>query len=264
MWNVDLALAHRLAEEAAGISLSLFRRDLRQWSKPDGSLATNADIAVERTLRKRLRLARPDDAVLGEEEGQTGAGPRRWIVDAIDGTIDFAAGRPEWGTLIALEFDGRVVLGICDQPANRRRYWAVRGGGAFCADAASTQPRALKVSGRGDLASARSYVPPAEWQPDDRARRGAEALSAATTPSSLVDHPALQLAAGGYEIVVFYLAGPWDLAAPSIIVEEAGGRFTDLDGRRDLFGGTAVFSNGRLHDEALRLVSTALPGVSRI
>jgi histidinol-phosphatase len=250
----DLALAHRLADAAAAVSLAYFRRELHSWSKTDGSLATEADVAVEDTLRTCLDRERTGDAVLGEERGQIGSSGRRWIVDGIDGTVDFAAGRPDWGTLIALEVDGRVVCGVCDQPAHQRRYWATRGEGAFCSQGGS-RPRALRVSAVDDLPAARSYVPPAQWLPDERAHRLAAILAGATRQEPQLDHPALQVAAGGYDVAVFLLAGPWDLAAPALIVEEAGGRFSDLAGRWDLTSGTAVFSNGGVHEAILRLVS---------
>jgi len=257
--DADLDLAHRLADAAAEISMSHFGRDIRRWSKADGSLATEADVAVEDAMRARLSRERPDDAVLGEERGGSGRGHRRWIVDGIDGTNEFAGGSPDWGTLIALESDGRVVLGVCDQPAHRRRYWAVKGGGAFRSASAAGAAQRLHVSPVNHLAGARSYVPPPEWLPDERARRVARAVTAATTPEPHVDHPALQVAAGGYDLVIFCLAGPWDLAAPSIIVEEAGGRFSDLDGHACLTSGHALFSNGLLHEEVLRLLADAPP-----
>jgi histidinol-phosphatase len=252
--NSDLALGHRLADAAAVVSLSYFRRELRGWSKADGSLATEADVAVEDELRARLRVERPSDAVLGEERGETGSGARRWIIDGIDGSVDFATGTPDWGTLIALEVDGHVVIGVCDQPAHGRRYWAAKGGGAFASSASLQSPRSLSVSTIGDLRAARSYLPPAKWLPDEQAHAVADTLATATKPEPHIDHPALQVAAGGYELAVFLLAGPWDLAAPALIVEEAGGRFTDLRGRNDLTSGTAVFTNGLLHDDVLRLV----------
>jgi histidinol-phosphatase len=252
--DADLDLAHRLADAAAEISMAHFGREIRRWAKEDGSLATEADVAVEDALRARLSGERPDDAVLGEERGESGRGRRRWIVDGIDGTKEFAGGSPDWGTLIALEIDGRVVMGVCDQPAHQRRYWAVRGYGAFRALRAGT-PQPLRVSQADRLDRARSYVPPPEWLPDNRARRIAHAIAAVTKPESHVDHPALQLAAGGYELVIFCLAGPWDLAAPSIIVEEAGGRYSDLGGRASLVSGHALFSNGALHEETLQLVA---------
>jgi histidinol-phosphatase len=260
--DADLALGHRLADAAGAASLSYFGQDLRRWSKADGSLATNADVAVEDELRARLRVERPTDAVLGEERGQTGTAARRWIIDGIDGTVDFAAGRAEWGSLIALEVDGRVVLAVCDQPAKKRRHWAVRGRGAFCSRTPFTTPSELRVSTVRDLRSARSYVPPPQWLPDDRARRVAAAVAHATTPAPQVDHPAFQVAGGGYEVAVFLLAGPWDLAGPSLIVEEAGGTFTDIGGRIDLSGGTAVFSNGVLHDEILQLIGRSASSFS--
>jgi histidinol-phosphatase len=252
--NADLALGHRLADVAAVVSLSYFRRELRRWSKADGSLATEADVAVEDELRARLRVERPGDAVLAEERGETGSSTRRWIIDGIDGTVDFAAGAPDWGTLIALEVDGHVVIGVCDQPAHGRRYWAAKGSGAFTSFASRQSERSLSVSTVGDLRVARSYLPPAQWLPDEQAHAVADTLATATKPEPHIDHPALQVAAGGYELAVFLMAGPWDLAAPSLIVEEAGGRFTDLRGRNDLTSGTAVFTNGRLHDDVLRLV----------
>src|SRR5207249_5144898 len=158
----DLAFGHRLADAAASVSLSYFRRELKSWSKDDGSLATEADLAVEDALRARLGIERPGDAILGEERGETGSSRRRWILDGIDGTVDFAAGRSDWSTLVALEVDGRVVVSVCDQPAHQRRYCAVRGHGAFCSTAASA-PLRLRVSPLRELRSARSYVPPPEW-----------------------------------------------------------------------------------------------------
>ena len=251
----DLSLGHNLADAASGIALSFFRREFRRWSKDDGSLATEVDLAIEDELRSRLATARPGDAMLGEERGQTGESSRRWIVDGIDGTADFAAGTLDWGTLIALEVDGDVVVGVCDLPAHGRRYWAVRGGGAFRADGSIETGRRIGVSAGRDLRMARSYVPPEEWLPDARARAIASSLASATKPEPQQDHPALQVAAGSYELAVFLSAGPWDLAAPALIVQEAGGRFTDISGRLDLNSGTAIFSNGHLHDELLRIVA---------
>ena len=251
----DLRLATRLAAAAASVSLSYFQRGLRRWSKPDGSLVTEADIAVETELRSQLRVARPDDAVLGEEQGQTGAGSRRWILDAIDGTVDFAAGNIGWGTLIALEVDGRIVVSVCDAPARKRRYWATRGDSAFCSDDGAV--RALRVTATLNLRDARTYIPPDRYQPDEQSRRVAAVLIHANRALPPSDHPALQVAARGYDVAVFLTGGPWDVAAPSLVVEEAGGRFTDLAGRNDFTTGAGVFSNGHLHDAILGLVSAA-------
>ena len=259
-YDSDLAFAHHLADVAAAVSLSYFRRELRSWSKHDGSLATEADMAVEDTLRSCVGRDRPGDAVLGEERGQTGSGPRRWIIDGIDGTVDFAAGQPDWGTLIALEVEGHVVCGVCDQPAHNRRYWATKGGGAFCSQRPALSRNVLRVSAVDELSASRSYVPPAQWLPDERAHRIAEGIAEATRQEPHIDHPALQVAVGSYELAVFLIAGPWDLAAPALIVEEAGGRFTDIEGRSDVTAGTAVFSNGRVHEAVLRLIAETIGG----
>ena len=253
-FDADLALAMRLADAARERSLFYFRRELQQWSKGDGSLATEADLAVEDELRGRLAVERPGDAVLGEERGQTGESTRCWIIDGIDGTIDFAAGEPDWGTLIALEVDGQVLLGVCDQPVHQRRYWAVRGGGAFCVGDGGSIPIRLQASTHAVLATARSYLPPPHWVPDDTSQTIGNALKAATRPEPHGNHPALQVAQGGYEFAMFFLMGPWDIAAPALIVQEAGGRFSDFSGRFSIRSGSAVFSNGVLHDDVLALV----------
>jgi histidinol-phosphatase len=253
--DADLALAHRLADLAGTMSLSFFRRNPRQWSKADGSVATEADLAVEDALRACIDDERPGDAVLGEECGLTGSGARRWIVDAIDGTDEFVAGTQEWAVLIALEIDGRVSVGVCDQPAYGRRYWATRGGGAFRRLAPRGGAEPLRVSTTGILQTARSYVPPPQWIPGPEAQAVASALAAATRPVPNQDHPALQIAAARSDLAVYLMAGPWDLAAPALLVEEAGGRFTDLNGQYDLASGTAMFSNGLVHDDALAVVA---------
>ena len=256
--EADLALAHRLADAARAVSLARFRGELQRRQKADGSLVTDADEAVEDTIREQLRRERPADAMLGEERGQTGEGARRWIVDGIDGTQSFAAGTPHWGTLIALEIDGEIAVGVCDAAPLDRRYWASRGGGAFRADRGAAATR-LSVTATSDLAAAASLVPLPEWQRDAAARAAAAALVEATRRTQPTDHPALAVAAGAADLAVFFLAGPWDLAAPSIVVEEAGGRFTDLAGRHAVAGRGAVFSNGRVHDAALALTTPHFP-----
>ncbi|WP_433534585.1 inositol monophosphatase family protein [Micromonospora sp. CA-249363] len=132
----DLLLAHRAALAGAAVGLKYFATlaQLPRELKSDGSVVTEADRAVEAAIRKVLADARPDDAVLGEEEGQSGRGSRRWIVDPIDGTALFIAGDDRWLVLVALEEAGEVVVGVAAVPAQGSIWWAQRGGGAFRAD----------------------------------------------------------------------------------------------------------------------------------
>lgn len=248
----DLALARSLADEARAISLAAFRGRFEKRRKADGSIVTSADEAVERAIRARLGRERPDDAMLGEEFGETGSGPRRWIVDAIDGTASFAAGGEQWGTLIALEIDGTVAVGVCDMAPIDRCYFAASRHGAFLAER-GREPAQLRVSLTGDLGSARCFVPGPEWTRGPDRMRGA-ALAARTQIFETGDHPALRVAAGEIEAAVFFMGGPWDVAAPSIVVREAGGRFGDLHGGRSIARGGGLFSNGAVHDAALAVV----------
>lgn len=217
---------------------------------------TDADEAVEDALRAMLATDRPGDSVLGEERGLTGLSERRWIIDGIDGTDSFAAGRSEWGTLIALQVDGDVVVGVADAPVFGRRFWATRGGGTYAATDEERTPLRLGVNRGVDIHQCRVIVPPLSWCRDDRDVAAANRVAMATRPAAPTEHPAIQVAMGGCEAAIFFRTGPWDIAAPALIVEEAGGKFTDLDGHRRLDSGCAVYSNGLIHDELLRLLSS--------
>ena len=250
----DLALAHQLADAAAQVTLSFWRKDPERWTKADGSLATEADLATEDRLRAMLAESRPGDAVLGEERGQSGSSRRRWILDGIDGTVAFAAGEVDWGTLIALEVDDVVVVGMCVSPARHLRTWAVRGGGAWARRDGEAAAR-ITVSRTADLASARTYLPPAHYVPDASARQMAEAVEARSGTGGFPYHPATELASGRGDAAVLFTGGVWDIAAPALIVTEAGGRFTTVTGDTRLDAGSAVYSNGLLHDEILALLA---------
>ena len=144
--SADLALAQQLADAARSVTMPRFRGTFASRNKADGSLVTEVDEAVEDAIRAIVARERPRDAFLGEERGETGSGPRRWIVDAIDGTLSFAAGTTGWGTLIALEIDGRVAVGVCEMSPIGKRYWASRGGGAYVSRGGAPSVR-LEVSG---------------------------------------------------------------------------------------------------------------------
>ncbi|HNJ79722.1 MAG TPA: inositol monophosphatase family protein, partial [Marmoricola sp.] len=128
----DLRLAHVLADDADSLSQSRFRAlDLHVMSKPDLTPVTDADRSVEEGIRRTLAKTRPRDSVLGEEEGVTGHSSRQWVIDPIDGTKNYVRGVPVWATLISLMVDNEVVVGVVSAPQLNRRWWAMKGGGAF-------------------------------------------------------------------------------------------------------------------------------------
>jgi histidinol-phosphatase len=224
--------------------------DLAVETKPDLTPVSEADRAVEVALRRRLAEERPDHGVLGEELGDTaGAGGWRWLVDPIDGTKNYVRGIPVWGTLLALQHHGRTVVGVVSAPALGRRWWAARGGGAF----ADGDP--IRVSAVADLADAcLSYD---EVVAFDRLGLADAFLALGRRVwrvrgySDFWAH--MLVAEGAVDVAVHAEPGVhlWDLAPLKIIVEEAGGRFTDLTGEVTDNGGSAVASNGLLHDEVL-------------
>jgi histidinol-phosphatase len=252
----DLCLALRAADLADGVSMGVFTgAPLRYDTKVDGTPVTAADAAVEAIIRETLITERPGDVVLGEETGGWWAGTRRWIVDGIDGTANFAAGSTAWGTLIALEEDGAIAIGVASNPAKGARWWAARTLGAWT-EMDGAPPRQLQVSTTEQLTDARVVVhPPARgsgWASSVAAMVGARA-----TVIDLSDHPGLMVACGDADAAVLVGGAPWDHAALTVIVEEAGGRFTDhLGGRRIDIGG-AILSNLCLHDELLTISKNA-------
>lgn len=245
--SADLELALRLADAADAISLSGFRSGLAVETKPDATPVTEADRRVERELRRILADERPDDAVLGEEQGATGTSGRRWLIDPIDGTRNFSRGIPVWATLVALEDDGAVRLGVVSAPALRRRWWAERGTGAL-ADGERIHVSAVLRVGDAVLSVALEDRLPAivdrAWHVRGFGDFWAHMLVAEGAVDGAVD------AHGVAE---------WDTAAVQVIVEEAGGRFTDFSGVARIDGGTAVTSNGLLHDELVAAVRDAYP-----
>jgi len=239
----DLELAFELADAADAISFLRFRTGLAVETKPDLTPVTEADRAVESELRRLLSEKRPDDAILGEEGGVSGESSRRWILDPIDGTRNYTRGVPIWATLIALEESGTVQLGVISAPAFGRRWSAERGKGAFADGerlAVSTVARVEDAvlsfayeDGVPDLASR-------AWHVRGFGDFWAHMLVAEGAVDGAID------AVGVSE---------WDLAAVQVIVEEAGGRFSDFSGVSRIDGRGAVTSNGLLHNELLRAVA---------
>jgi histidinol-phosphatase len=253
----DLVLARALADRADAITLARFRAaDLEVQAKPDLTPVSEADTAAERAIREELSGARPGDAVVGEEYGSEGRAARRWIVDPIDGTANYVRGIPVWATLIALQEEGEAQVAVVSSPALGRRWWAARGQGAFGFDALTGQTRRLAVSGVGALAEAQLTFSGEPWLEGERGRAMAKLAAACRRTRGFGDYWAHMLVAEGAVDIAVDSPGVslWDLAAPQLIVEEAGGRFTDLAGVRTASGGDALATNGSLHEPALALV----------
>jgi histidinol-phosphatase len=250
----DLALALRLADAVDAVTLPRFRAaDLRIERKADRTPVTDADTAAEDMLRTLLAHERPDDGVFGEERGgQIADSGRTWVLDPIDGTKNFSRGLPMWASLIGLCVDGRPVVGVVSAPAFGRRWWAATGQGAWLSEAGGPSRR-LAVSGVGELAEA--YVSTTDvrhWQLLNDRRRWLRLADASWESRSFGDFWMHMLVAEGcVDVAAEVNVKPWDLAALAPIVVEAGGRFTDFAGTDTISGGSALSTNGLLHDAAL-------------
>jgi histidinol-phosphatase len=234
------------------LTVAAFDRGEAVTAKADGTPVTEADRAVERALRERLAAERPGDGVLGEELGEAGSGERRWVLDPLDGTEWFARGIPVWGTLIALEDARGPLVATVSAPAMQRRWWAVRSGGAF------RDGRRIEVSRVATVADA--FVAHANLYLGFKVD-AAPLLRAARLSGGWESFLALMLVAEGAVDAAFAPRGfLWDLLPAQLIVEEAGGAFTDFDGRRTAAGRGAVAANPVLHREVLALLQAGAPG----
>jgi histidinol-phosphatase len=253
VFDAELAFAHSLADEAAEIGLSYFGTDLDVRTKRDDTPVTEADTRVEDMIRRRLAERFPDDAVHGEEEGLQGTGPRTWVIDPIDGTKNFAAGIQIWATLIALLVDDDPVLGVVSAPALGERYAATRGSGSTLND------RPIHVSDTGTIEEAfvisdgaGSFVGTSNeaWYLDVVAR--------AKRTRGLGDfwaHMVVARGSGDVELAPEVML--WDYAALVPVVVEAGGRMTTFEGAPLHHGGSALTTNGLLHDAVLERIRAA-------
>jgi histidinol-phosphatase len=248
----DLALALELADAADALTLDRFGAlDLRIETKPDLTPVTDADRSAEEQLRASLTARRPDDSIFGEELGGTPAFTgRQWVLDPIDGTKNFVRGVPVWSTLIALLVDGTPVVGVVSAPALARRWWAGQGEGAFTSFAGAA--RRISVSGVDDLASASLSFSDLTTGWDARRSRFIELTDAVWRVRAYGDFWSYCLVAeGAVDIATEPEAKPWDLAPLDILVREAGGSFTNFQGQPGPHGGSAVATNGLLHDPVL-------------
>jgi histidinol-phosphatase len=250
----DVALALRMADQADALTMDRFgAQDLNVDTKPDLTPVTDADRSVETALRETLSQQRPDDPVLGEEFGGTTAfAGRKWVIDPIDGTKNFVRGVPVWATLIALLRDGVPVVGVVSAPALQRRWWAGAGEGTF-ASFAGLPPRRLSVSSVADLESASlSFSSLSGWAKLGQRDRFIALTDAVWRVRAYGDFLSYcLLAEGAVDVAAEPEVSLWDLGALDIVVREAGGAFTSLDGTPGPHGGSAVATNGLLHEAVL-------------
>jgi histidinol-phosphatase len=250
-----LEVAHGMCDAADVICLDALRGELRISAKDDGSFVTDADGAVERLIRERVADAFPEHGVVGEEYGDAGASAAvRWYVDPIDGTHNFMRGVPVFATLLGVERDGELQAGMISAPGLGRRWWARRGGGAWVHDVImGGQPRRLRVSDRAHLATSQLVYGATTDMLDSRVGRGFETLLRDVwRERAFGDFWGYALVAdAAAELMMEPELHVWDIAAPWVVVEEAGGRVSDFDGRRDWHAGEAFASNGLLHEQVL-------------
>lgn len=256
-YHDDLRLAHVLADAADAVTTERFKAlDLKVETKPDMTPVSEADKAAEELIRGQLQRARPRDAILGEEYGIEGTGPRRWVVDPIDGTKNYVRGVPVWATLISLMEAGedgfRPVVGVVSAPALGRRWWAAKGAGAYTGRSLTSATR-MHVSRVERLADASfAYSSLSGWEERGRLDGFLDLSRACWRTRAYGDFWSYMLVAeGAVDICAEPELSLWDMAAPAIVVQEAGGSYTGLDGTPGPHSGNAAASNGLLHAELL-------------
>jgi histidinol-phosphatase len=248
--DAALAAATEAAREAGRIALRYYENGFDVVIKADQTPVTQADREAEQAIEQVLARAFPAYGVLGEEFGSRGGQDVRWIIDPIDGTKNFVRHIPFWATLIALEDHGEVVAGVIHNPATGEIYTARRGGGAFLngkpvrvSDIADLREATLLHAGLGLVRSA------GHWDGFVRL------VDATGRQRGFGDYLGYGLLAqGAAEIYAEVDLKPWDLAPCKIVIEEAGGRFTDFTGAPTIYNGTALATNGRLHDDVVALL----------
>jgi histidinol-phosphatase len=249
-----LAFGHALADETDPIALGHFAGELTITAKPDRTLVTQADTEVETRLRERIAQSYPSHGILGEEYGsEPGEADVRWILDPIDGTHNYVRGIPVWATLIAVERAGELLAAVVSAPALGLRWSAARGEGA--STRVNGRERPIHVSSVGALSESQLVF--SGLRTMEAAGYGAalrDAVSRAWRDRGFGDFWGYMLVAQGSAEAMFeYGPRVWDLAAPALIIEEAGGRMTDLAGTPSHGGPGALASNGLMHDELLRI-----------
>ena len=260
----DLELALRLADVADEISLKRYQAlDLVIETKPDASPVTDADKAVESAIRSEISKLRSEDLVVGEEFGSPDslAGKYYWVIDPIDGTKNYLRGVPTWATLIGLiDPSGKVIVGVVSAPALARRWWAADGLGAktqFNSGVNSGEVTELRVSKVSKLSDASiSYSDLVGW--GERKAKFVELQEKIWRTRGHGDFWSHMLVAeGAVDVAVEPSLSLWDMAALDVIVREAGGKFTNLDGKDGPHGGSAISSNGLLHKDFIEEIKAS-------
>ena len=261
-YKADLELALQLADIADGISLERFySQDLVVETKPDATPVTDADLSVEAALKEVLKAQRPEDSLIGEEYGSTGEnlhgkGSRTWIIDPIDGTANFMRGVPVWATLIALAVDGKPVVGVVSAPAMGRRWWAAPGVGAHTKHI-DGRTAELQVSKISDLEHASlSYNSLKLWDENGMLDSLMQLTRKVWRTRAYGDFWAyMLLAEGTLEITSEHNLAIYDIAALVPIVEQAGGRITDLHGELTTSSSSVLATNSVLHSTVSELLN---------
>jgi histidinol-phosphatase len=253
----DLELALSLADATSEIALSRFQSlDLKVETKPDRTPVTDADRAVESRIRELLAVARPEDAIIGEEFGSQSGNERTWIIDPIDGTANFLRGIPIWATLIGLRVGTELSVGVVNAPALGRRWWAMLGGGAFASDFTG-RTRSLAVSKVGQLEDASiSYNSLQLWERSGKLAGLMNLNRHAWRSRAIGDFWSYMLVAeGALDLSSEHDLKIYDIAALVPIVREAGGKFTDLVGELSQDSSSILVSNGILHEKARAILN---------
>lgn len=255
----ELEFANGLADIADEISMRYWRRASTEIrSKHDGTPVTQADEEIERVLRKEIASAFPAHGILGEEEPESeGTSGAKWIIDPIDGTKNFSWGIPVWGTLIALEVEGEIRCGVASAPALGERYAAGRELGA------TRNGETIGVSAIDSLSEARvGFTSVDTFVEQGVHEEFVRYVGTAAHDRGIGDfYGHMLVASGSLDAMVEPRLNAWDLGPLIVIVEEAGGRFTDLSGTRHIYGQSVISSNGAVHDAVLEVFAGAA-GVS--
>lgn len=254
----DLSFAAAIIDQVDALTLERFNSaDLDVRTKDNNTLVSDADEAAEHLIRSMLTRSRSRDAILGEEEGETGVAARRWIIDPIDGTHNYVRGVPVWATLLALEEEGEIVLGIVSAPSLHRRWWAGKGMGAFTGRSWANK-RQIHVSDVARLEDASlSYSSMGGWAERGQMRGFMRLAQSCWRTRAYGDFWSYMLVAeGAVDIATEPELEIYDMAALVPIVTEAGGTFTSLEGEKGPWGGNAIATNGRLHSQVMDVLES--------